>query len=295
MLLDYIIDFCDREYRDSDTGFVCDECNHPIKCSGGCEKCLDEIHFPDSYDNGKLEYDCINILNYYVCKYSNKYCSEIEYALEQSEIIKSFNEFNVMSIGCGHSPDLMALEFYRDKHNLKIPIDYIGYDNNRLWEDIHNEIKKHGKKNNIEVSFEYEDVIQYFNEYYVAGINMIFMQYIISYFYNTNQIDEIDCFFEDLIDVVKRKREKLIIIINDVNSCYRGRDYFLNFYNIIRNNNLHGRIIQRYFDYKIKSRYQRYGTAYYSHKILHNINDELRERYNSAVNCSSAQLIIEVD
>lgn len=297
MLLDSIVDFSDKKYKNSDTNLICDNCGHPKKCSGSCEKCLDEVHFPNNYDNGKLEYDCKNMLNYYVCKYSHKYCSEIEYALEQSEILKSLKNFTVMSIGCGPSPDLMALEFYRQKYKLDVPITYLGYDKNKLWKRIHNEITKYGKTNNVEAEFEYVDVVKYFNEYYVEGINIIFLQYVISYFYNTNQIDTIDNFFEDLIDVIKKKNEdeNMIIVINDVNSCNRGRDYFLSLLEKIKKHEFHCRVMQRYFDYNIINDHQRYGEAYETNNNLHVIKNEIKERYNPAINCSSAQLIIEVN
>lgn len=297
MLLDSVVNFCDREYTNADTSVICDNCNHPRECSGNCEYCLDEVHFPNDCANGKLEYDCINMLNYYVCKYSHKYCSEMEYALEQSEILKSIKEFNVMSIGCGPSPDLMALEFYRKKYKLDVPIIYWGFDKNNLWEKTHNEIIEYGKKNDIEAIFEYEDVVKYFNEYYIEGINIIILQYVISYFYNTNQIDAIDNFFEDLIDVIKMKNkgEKLLIIINDVNSCYRGRDYFLNLYEKIKKHDFHGCVKKKYFDYNIKNCHQRYGESYEFYDNLHAIKNGIRERYNTAIKCSSAQLIIEVN
>jgi len=110
MLLDYIVDFCNREYQNADTNHVCDNCTHPQGCSGGCAFCLNEVHFPDGDPDGKKEYDCKNILDYYVCRYSHKYCSEVEYALGTVEDLKKLSEFNVMSIGCGATPDLMALE-----------------------------------------------------------------------------------------------------------------------------------------------------------------------------------------
>ena len=297
MLLETVVEFSNKEYKNSDIHHICKNCNHPNECSGSCEVCLDEVHFPNNYINGKLEYDCINMLNYYVCKYSHKYCSEIEYALEQSEILKNLKEFNVMSIGCGASPDLMALEFYRQKHKIDVPIIYRGFDKNIMWKDIHKEISNYGKNNNFKVGYEYVDVVEYFNKYYIKGINVIILQYVISYFYNTDQILTIDKFFDDLIDVIEKKneREKLLIIINDVNSCYRGRDYFLNLYKKIKKHNFHGYLMKKYFNYNIKNSYQRYGEPYESCDNLHIIKDEIRGTYNSAINCSSAQLIIEIN
>lgn len=294
MLLDYIVDACYKEYQQASTG-NCIICSHPIECPGNCKSCLDQVHFPNRYV-GKKEYDCLNMLNLYVCNYSHKYCSEIEYALNEVENLKNLKEFNVMSIGCGASPDLMALEYYKHMNNLTTPINYMGYDKNNLWTAVHEKIKKYGNDNSINVDFNYVDAIEYFREYYVSGINLLFLQYVISYFYNTGQIRAITSFFDDLIDIVlhKEENEDFIIIINDVNSCYRGRDYFVVLYDKLKEKGFSTNAKKRYFDYNIVNDYQRYGEPYNSIYNLHDIPIEIRQRYNPAVYCSSAQLIIEV-
>lgn len=297
MLLDHLVDFCDKEYRKANGEHFCGDCLHPKKCTGSCDECLNEVHFPGKHPGGKTEYDCSNMLNYYVCRYSHKYCSEIEYALNEVENLKELNMYNVMSIGCGASPDLMALEHYKQKNDLNTPIVYSGYDKNRLWQPAHEKIKNYGKDNGIIARFEYVDVIKYFNEYYVSGMNMLFLQYVISYFYNTGQIDTIESFFDDLIDSVvlrKSKRENFIIIINDVNSCYRGRDHFDVLHKKLIENDFHGSVRKRYFDYDISHKLQRYGEPHESNENLYRISTDIKGRYNPAIYCSSAQLIIEV-
>lgn len=297
MLLDHIVDFCDKEYGNADTENFCVDCLHPKKCTGSCDKCLEEVHFPGDHPGGKLEYDCKNMLNYYVCKYSYKYCSEIQYALKEIKNLDKLEQYNVMSIGCGASPDLMALEFYKQINQLNTPIFYKGYDKNTLWEPVHKKIKEYGKNNDIKAHFEYVDVIKYFREYYVSGINLLILQYVISYFYNTDQIKTITTFFDDLVDSIVSKRndkESFTIIINDVNSCYRGRDYFLVLLEKLKENDFHSNVRKRYFDYKIQNDFQRYGRIHHSIKNLHEISEDIREHYNPAIYCSSAQLIIEV-
>jgi len=56
------------------------------------------------------------------------------------------------------------------------------------------------------------------------------LQYVISHFYNTGQIEKINEFFDNLVERIimyRNERKPFVIIINDVNSTYRGRDFFI--------------------------------------------------------------------
>jgi len=293
MLLDYLVEYCDSEYKK----VVCEDCNHPSECSGNCSNCLDEIHWPDNNPFGKEKYDCIKMLNYYVCKYSYKYCSEIQYALNILNGFKDLDYYKIMSIGCGAVPDLMAIEQYIKRNGLNTPVEYKGYDINKLWKSIHGEIKRYCDKKQLIFDIRYVDAIEYFKKYYVENVNVLVLQYVISYFYNTDQICEIESFFDDLIRSIilrKDKGKQQYIIINDVNSCYRGRDYFLELLRKLKENDLHGLVYQMYFDYKIRNKSQRFGDAYGSVMCLHRIPNNIIKTYSSARYCSSAQLLIEV-
>ena len=119
----------------------------------------------------------------------------------------------------------------------------------------------------------------------------------ISYFYNTGQIKVINEFFDNLIDSVVSKRDKsetFIIIVNDVNSCYRGRDHFNDLLNKINTTGVGICSTKRFFEYDIRSVYQRYGLQYESNENKHEVPGNIRVKYMSALYCSSAQLIIEV-
>jgi len=268
MLIDYLIDYCDKEFQRKFTEEPCQTCHHPNdKCSGSCDSCLEEIHFPHSHPTGKKEYDCNNLLNYYVCKYSYKYASEILYALNTLESLREFKKFKIMSIGCGATPDLMAFEKYKIMKQLETPLQYIGYDVISLWEPIQNKIKEYCSANDIGVIFVENDAIEYFKKTSVSNSNILILQYIISYFYNNGQISEINNFFDILIKSIISKKdtdEKMIVIINDVNSCYRGRECFKELVQKLNQEKFSGNFKKKYFDYQIKSDFQRYGTVYES-------------------------------
>ena len=84
------------------------------------------------------------------------------------------------------------------------------------------------------------------------------------------------------------------IIINDVNSNRRGRDYFMLLSDMLTSSGINNIAHKRYFNYGIKNDYMRYGTVYPTINILYNNINENIQSYNPWEVCSSAQLIIEL-
>ena len=298
MLIDKITTFCDKEYKSQDITHICTDCNHPHKCSGSCKKCLEEVHFPSTYTNGKRDYDCSNLVNFYVCDYSFKYSSEILYLLEQSQALKEIQDYHIMSIGCGACPDLMAFEEYVKSTAPHKIVQYYGIDKNPLWKPVHIEVENYLQYSTVKMTakFVYEDAIEYFKNTKIPSVNVIVIQYLISHLYNTNQIEKINEFYEDLISNIIMHRDTntpLVILINDVNSCYRGRNYFEDLCNQLAANDLDNTYAKFYFDYNIQSEFQRYGLKHESTNILFNIPDGF-DIYQPWEQCSSAQLLIEV-
>ncbi len=300
MLIHEIVDFCNNEYRCADTEHLCPTCNHPSECSGSCKRCLEQVHFPDNYPHGKHEYDCPNMINYYVCSYSNKYASEMLYLLQKSEKLEELPEYRIFSIGCGAAPDLMAFEQYVNVTSPDKRIRYYGMDMNLLWEPIHEQIEGYVNECNLIewVEFEYADAMEYINTHDILETNVIVLQYVISYFYNTGQIQEIQHFFECLVENVidhKKEDEPCVILINDVNSSNRGRNLFTDIIGILQSHQVHGQKQRYYFDYKIKHDGQRYGIRHESVDMLFSFRDVDLSIYDRWSHCSSAQLLIEID
>lgn len=296
MLINEIVDFCDEIYTSQDTKHICKSCNHEIKCSGDCKNCLKEIHFPNKFPTGKKDYDCPNLINFYVCDYTYKYASEIWYLLRKCKSIDDLDKYHIMSIGCGGCPDLMAFESYLSENNSTSTISYKGIDINKLWKPVHSKIGNYQSEIITKYQFKYVDAIEFFNENFITSTNVLILQYVISHFYNTKQISKIEKFFDDLIDNIilhKEKGEPLIVIISDVNSNNRGRDYFLVLCKKLGQKHLEGTYSQYYFDYDIKSDFQRYGNKHKSNKVLYTLPSKL-DKYNPWRECSSAQLLIEI-
>ncbi len=298
MLIDNIINNCNSNYENNSQGKTnCEckkECTHPSACTSNCELCLEQIHYPSRNEWGRKEYDCQNILDFYVCKYIHKYSSEIEYALHAIEKLDKLKSISAISLGCGASPDLVALENYMEKKGLDLPVEYLGIDINRRWKSINDIALEYFTYSEFKVKYRYDDVIDIFKNEYAESKNILILQYLVSHFYNTGRIAEVEKFYKRLTEnVIKYMQKDSIIIINDVNSNNRGRDYFISFSNILQESGITHKYTKRYFDYNIQNEYQKYGYKYPSNHILTSPSREL-EKYNPWTVCSSAQLIIEL-
>lgn len=297
MLIDEIVDYCNKEYKSADRKCICKNCTHPTKCPGRCKLCLEQVHYPDNNPDGLRDYNCINIINFYACTYLYKYASEIYYLIRKCESLNEIEELHIMSIGCGASPDLMAFEKYCKEKNSSQLIAYVGFDKNELWSPVQKKIEEYTEnKDNIRVRFKNEEIFDYLSRKPVARVNVLIMQYVISHFYNTKQIGQINKFFEELVDRIVKQKETdnpLVIIINDVNSCYRGRNYFEEFVQKINEKGVNCTSQEYYFDYRIMNENQRYGKKHEKENICFTMQGGLGE-YEPWEKCSSAQMIIEV-
>ena len=295
-LIGTIINKCHESYISSS----CDFCNHinvcPGSCGGNCKNCLAEVHYPNRTLNGKTDYDCERMLDFYVCDYSAKYASEMLYLMHESMALKNIDDYHVLSIGCGGAPDLMAFEKYCHDISADKSVSYIGIDVNEKWKKIHDDIKNYRTKTLRKTQFFYQDAIS--ENIDIAHTNVLILQYVISHFYNTNQISLIEVFFDKIIKQIIQKREKgdpFVLMINDVNSNRRGRDYFVRIIEKISQTDLHNSLHTErfYFDYNIQNINQRYGICHRSNNIVFKLPKEL-EIYEPWKECSSAQLLVEL-
>lgn len=298
MLIHALIDFCDSAYMRYGGNCGCGTCNRSGgQCSGSCYDCLYEIHYPVSTSKKKT-YDCQKLMYHYVCQYSYRYASEILYALNaHSSFLSDYKKFHLMSIACGACPDLMALEAFCINNSIDIPIAYRGYDINPLWNPIHGVLRRYCDENNIRRSLFEKDVLTHFKKYSVRGTNIIVIGYLLSYLYNTNQTDEIDLLFNNIADHIVLNRDsgdKVLIILNDVNSNRRGRDYFSHLPHILRKRGLSVKCVTRYFDSPSLNYFQRQGAAYPQNDCLFTVDEEFATRYHVDAACRSFQLVVEV-
>lgn len=294
-LFEMVVNYCHRQY----TSAGCEKCDHSDGCPGNpcgnCKQCLEEVHYPFRYLNGRNDYDCDRMMHFYVCDYTEKYASEMLYLMRKSTALNEIEDYHVLSIGCGACPDLMAMERYCHEISATKSISYLGIDINERWRNIHQEISKYKTTTIQNTRFEYLDAVT--DNFTIADANVVVLQYVISHFYNNGQITQIKKFFQKMIDAIISKRQKevpLVILINDVNSNNRGRDYFADLLNELKNSDFHGSYGKYYFDYNIVNPAQRYGIKHESRETLFNLPREFGRIYQPWRDCSSAQLLIEV-
>lgn len=297
MLFDNIVNYCNSEYSAADTEHICDDCQHS-NCQGSCKECLEEIHYPTRYPDGKKDYDCVNLINFYVCDYAYKYASEIWYLLRESSLLSELPKINMLSIGCGAAPDLMAMESFLSEKNWKDkPICYHGIDLNPLWKPIHQRISEYQSPFIQEAKFCYNNAISVIESTPIANANVLVLQYFISHLYINNQIEQLQSLYDSIIEnIVLRRNPKtpFIIIINDVNSCNRGRDFFEGIVGKLASANIHGTCSKYYFDHNIINEHQCYGMQHPDKHILYGPISESFRKYQPWEFCSSAQLLIEI-
>lgn len=287
MLINDIVEFCDTEYKYKE----CIQCNSKIKCNedcDGCKQCLDDIHY--HHNQYRDFYDCEKLLDYYVCRYSYKYCSEIIYALNGRDL-SDYPYFHILSLGCGAAPDLMAFEYM----NYEQKISYFGLDLNVYWEKIHNFIEMEYREGEARF-FRNINVLSYFKNHSLKGYNVIIIQYLISFFYDTIGERGLIKWFSELANNIikyKPKRSPMLIIINDVDSVNTGRDSFPLFVNEIEKVGL--TIIDESRKRFKSHNYYKNSKQYITKRNIFTIPENFIENYCVAITCESAQLILEVE
>ena len=78
-------------------------------------------------------------------------------------------------------------------------------------------------------------------------------------------------------------------------SCNRGRKVFEDLVEALKSHNYHGRYGCYYFDYRIKNDFQRYGEKHPSNDTLFDLSEYDLEIYEPWRDCSSAQMLIEIE
>lgn len=168
-------------------------------------------------------YDCRKKLCYYVLNYGPSYASEIYHYLAASQILESFvprGVVNILSLGCGFAPDLIAIDKYIRNNNLHLQVNYTGVDASDCWQP--------SRYFNATSIFHTGDVAAYLR---MTGFDIVFLVKLFSTLRSNNQHQQ---FLQSLqATVANELANGAYLIFNDVNSMHTGRDIF---HNSMRNN-----------------------------------------------------------
>lgn len=295
MLKDTLLNRCNWQYKRSFPG-LCDifgsPCSNKEKCMHNCDACLDQVHWLQN-GSGRRDYDCPLLLSKYVLRFTDRYSNQIHSALNNVDLSK-YPEYDIFSIGCGGTPDLMAFEELSDKKK----IYYKGYDRNPLWAQMHRIIEDYAADTNFaKVELQQEDIFQVFADGSPKHhqYNIVIMQYLISHLYNTEQNWKINSLFDYIISNVLPMRVKcspFLIIITDIDSMNKGRNSWFLLLDKLENAGYYGAALARSAHPKGDLGQERWSN--YRHKqtpVFGNIT------YNYSQNNSEhegAQLIIEL-
>lgn len=289
MLINELVEFCDEEYQSGEC-FSCTakkQCDEDIICGENCKICLDDIHFHNHVYRD--DYDCERLLDYYVCRYSYKYCSEIIYALRKVDLSK-YPYFHILSLGCGGAPDLMAFDYMEYEQR----ISYLGIDRSPYWEKVHNFIETNYENGSAKFKRKI-DVLNYFKTNTLKKYNVLIIQYLISFFYKTIGIGRLKKWFSELADNIVRYKPNnspLLIIINDVDSRNTGRDALPMLVSEIEKIGL-----EISLEYRMRFKNTDYfenSEQYITKRNIFCFDDDMAEYYCMAISCESIQLILEV-
>lgn len=256
-----------------------------FNCDNICKHCLELIHFENPHGRS---YDCENMIFCYSCSYIYKYASEIQYIFEK-HTLQSFNEFNILSLGCGSCADLLGIDNFLTSTNRTLPINYTGVDLNPLWRDTHNEIIN--ILPNYNISFINNDVYDYLdslNNGMDNPPNILILQYILNELVK-NDIARIPEFIEKLINnIINRMPENSLIIINDINH-YSIRTHFSSIFREAQENN-----IVSYLNYRFRepTTHTYGGTMHDSSNLKFDIPVVINTNYDVKSVCSSSQAVI---
>lgn len=300
-LFNEIIKYCDEYYiKNKQNGIKCSgECSHDYcNCNGFCSNCMEELTW--NKPNGRTNYDCEKLTSYYVCKFLNRFSSEIYHALNSSfisEKLMKLEKFNILSLGCGPASDIIAFDSF-NKNHMANPVDiyYRGVDIAEAWQHIHQKLEYLAEENNYsQPFFSYSDVFEKIGDVPIKDVNILVVQNLISTFVRTGCDSKLNVFLDNLIiNVINYMPNNSIIIINDINSCNLLRDRWLKDVIIkLKSSPRGGHYNIMYFD-------RNYGNTNWIKHLNNSIEFEYPAEFNPFFyehwdNCSSVQLLITLE
>lgn len=294
-LLKNLIIFCDEFYQahKKEIG-SCLNCSHENRnCLGNCKSCLKEL----TWQNFKrTNYNCEKLAAYYVCKFLNKFASEIFYLLTNEKVearLKTYNEFNILSLGCGPASDIIAFDaFIREVLNKPININYTGIDIACKWQYIHEKICQEVSSLNYQPpKFDYEDITKKILEIDASNTNIMVIKNLFSALIRTKNEIEMNLFLDNLANLISKMPKDSIVLINDINSRNLYRDKWLNIVNKI--------YMKRKIEYNIMVFGKNYEPCkweqYYSNCLKFYFPENFdKQAYEYWTTCTSVQLFINI-
>lgn len=302
MLIDSILLNCNTRYNNKKCDDHCTNCSYENFCSGYCKDCLDHIHNHKHAPSGApiRKYDCRNMADFYVCKYSYRYTSELIYAFQRTKSLKEKSHIKILSFGCGPCTDLFALDYLQSTGEYCFETyEYRGIDYSKnVWNNIHSDIRTN-VSNNSTIKFYYEDACKVIDDICNGTWtpDLIVFQYVFSDMHKHSGYTNVTSFINKFSQYVNNKiNGNSYIVINDINldrSRGGGRGYFDDLKNKIDNKKMRkGRFHNDNKDFTYP-----YGDnsdgEFPCNENLFTWDTDWGMRYSPFNSCASAQMIIK--
>jgi hypothetical protein len=200
-----------------------------------------------------------------------------------------------MSIGCGPCTDLAGILNYIKREGQAKPVNYVGFEINDIWTDVHNHLKKLTLEiyDNVNLRFIRGDAIKLVEKLDLSKIswrpNILILQYVLSDMVNNKE--NIHLFLDNIVTrLVPFMPVDSYILVNDINH-YRARNYF---------DKLASSVSQSYKTLEYRAHFRNrnrkayeYGQMQNSNEVTSQIPDDILAKYNPWAFCSSAQIVIK--
>lgn len=285
-----LVNSCDNRYRKS----KCWLCSYRKNCPHDCGKCLHYIHTPTAAPAPR-KYDCGQMMDCYVCKYANKYTSEMYYALFQLKDLREKQKLNILSIGCGPCTDLLALDLLRQNGEYSFDtLNYKGIDiDTTIWKKVLADIDSLRPQ---EYSFNVleADACTYIDTMVKDSWrpDIITLQYVFSDMQKNSKVASIEHLLTVLGKYIDSYSANTYVVCNDINLSTQyngGREYFDGLLKKITTNTE----CRRYhFNNSNKTGHLNYGSEYRDNSLVITPPASL-SNYEPYMSCASAQMIIK--
>ena len=232
-MLDTILTKCDERYRKKNN--QCNDCSYNFFCCHDCGVCLNQIHFPSSAPLGtsSRKYDCPHMADYYTCRFSGRYSSEIIHALRHFIDLKHKKVLNVLSFGCGPCTDLFAIDYMHQNGELDFQkLIYCGIDYSEdVWKNVHGDIKEFSNEK-FTIRFYYDDMCEIISTIaqWEGTPDLVVFQYVFSDMHKHTGMKKTLDFISKFADYFNNKMSpNTYILLNDINlgiGYGGGREYF---------------------------------------------------------------------
>lgn len=264
----------------------CKSCEN--SCRGNQAAFMRRIHY------GSLDrYPCSRVADYYFSRYSYRYAYEFECLLDKySDVIHAFNEWNMLSVGCGPCTDLLGALSLKEKY-LK-PINYNGIDLNSCWDKIHGLFMEKLSVNQVKLKFHNADIFQFVENINPKKkslkTNIVSFQYVLSDMSKYHAHSEIIAFMDRLgMEVFEYLPYGSLIIFNDIN---RKSLIYPLYEAITESFAAKGYLSNRWcFDSNLYSNYET-SEVITTCTVQDEIPIYIEKKYNPWVRCKSAALVL---